>query len=124
MESYKQLSAEINFEMVKSLANCSRKLSNRIELRISQNLFERLQNRFSLSGQFREYTELEKYLKLIKKNAYEDGYKAEIELLVFRVQKPKFFKGLPKDLKGQAYTSCPKLIAKYIRTGHMPEIEL
>ena len=115
----KACSTQINFEIAKSLTYSCRKLSNRIELLISPKYFERLQCRYSLSGRFREDTELEKYLKLIKRNTYEDGYKSEIELLVFRVQKPKVI-----NLNGKDYSSSPKLIVKYIRTGRMPAFEV
>ena len=121
----KACSAQINYEMVNSMAYCSRKLANRIELHISQKFYERLQKKpYFLGGRFRQNIKLENHLKLIKINCYEDGYKVELKLLVFRVQNPKAFKGTPKDSNGEAFKSCPKLILKYIRTGHMPEIDI
>ena len=115
----KQVSAQMNFEMAKSLEYSYRKTCNRIELPISEAFFDRCHERYSIGcGRFKPNIQLENYLKLIKNSTYCDGYSVEIELLLFRVQKSKVV-----NINGQDYKSCPKLIAKYIRHGEKPTIE-
>ena len=111
MEQLNVLQTEMKIHFSQSLQYGHRKMRNRLELRLSTKLFNKLQNRFAIGGHFKQYDLLAKHLKVPTQQVYPDGYTVDLLQVHFRVVKYK-----SHNFNGVELNSIPKLIVRYTRS--------